>query len=44
MVAASQQPGSDTFWLKAMLKAMLKGLRQDSFDVQDFTQRPKDIS
>ena len=40
VVAAPQHPGSDTIWLKAMLK----GLHQDIFDVQDFIQRPKDIS
>jgi predicted dienelactone hydrolase len=40
VVAAPQHPGSDTMWLKAMLK----GLHQDIFDVQDFIQRPKDIS
>lgn len=40
VVAAPQHPGSDTIWLKGMLK----GLHQDIFDVQDFIQRPKDIS
>ena len=40
VVAAPQHPGSDTIWLKEMLK----GLHQDIFDVQDFIQRPKDIS
>jgi predicted dienelactone hydrolase len=40
VVAAPQHPGSDTIWLKSMLK----GLQQDIFDVQDFIQRPKDIS
>jgi predicted dienelactone hydrolase len=40
VVAAPQHPGSDTIWLKAMLQ----GLHQDIFDVQDFIQRPKDIS
>ena len=40
VVAAPQHPGSDTIWLKAMLQ----GLHQDIFDVQDIIQRPKDIS
>jgi predicted dienelactone hydrolase len=40
VVAAPQHPGSDTIWLKAMLK----GLHRDLFDVQDFINRPKDIS
>lgn len=40
VVAAPQHPGSDTIWLKEMLK----GLHRDIFDVQDFIQRPKDIS
>jgi predicted dienelactone hydrolase len=40
VVAAPQHPGSDKIWLKAMLQ----GLHQDIFDVQDFIQRPKDIS
>jgi predicted dienelactone hydrolase len=40
VLAAPQHPGSDTIWLKAMLK----GLHRDIFDVQEFVQRPKDIS
>lgn len=40
VVAAPQHPGSDTIWLKAMLK----GLHKNIFDVQEFIQRPKDIS
>ncbi len=40
VVAAPQHPGSDNI----RLKGMLKGLHQDIFDVQDFIQRPKDIS
>ena len=40
VVAAPQHPGSDKIWLKAMLK----GLHRDIFDVQEFIQRPKDIS
>jgi len=40
LVAAPQHPGSDTIWLQQMLK----GLHQDIYDVNDFIDRPKDIS
>ncbi|KMM17276.1 alpha/beta hydrolase [Synechococcus sp. GFB01] len=40
LVVAPQHPGSDTIWLKEMLQ----GLHRDIFDVNDFTNRPKDIS
>ncbi|MEX1317030.1 MAG: dienelactone hydrolase [Synechococcaceae cyanobacterium] len=40
LVAAPQHPGSDAIWLKEMLK----GLHKDIFDVQEFSNRPKDIS
>ncbi|KEF42604.1 MAG: hypothetical protein ER33_04905 [Cyanobium sp. CACIAM 14] len=40
VVAAPQHPGSDTIWLKEMLK----GLHKDIFDVQEFINRPRDIS
>ncbi|EDY37445.1 conserved hypothetical protein [Cyanobium sp. PCC 7001] len=40
LVAAPQHPGSDTIWLKEMLR----GLHADLFDVNDFVNRPKDIS
>jgi predicted dienelactone hydrolase len=40
VVAAPQHPGSDAIWLKEMLK----GLHKDIFDINDFSNRPKDIS
>lgn len=40
LVAAPQHPGSDAIWLKEMLK----GVHQDLFDVNEFSNRPKDIS
>ncbi|MFQ6538028.1 MULTISPECIES: alpha/beta hydrolase [Aphanothece] len=40
VVAAPQHPGSDAIWLKEMLR----GLHKDIFDVQEFSNRPKDIS
>jgi predicted dienelactone hydrolase len=40
VVAAPQHPGSDAIWLKEMLK----GLHKDVFDVNEFSNRPKDIS
>jgi predicted dienelactone hydrolase len=40
LVAAPQHPGSDTIWLKEMLK----GLHKDIFDEQEFINRPRDIS
>ena len=40
LVVAPQHPGSDTIWLKEMLK----GLHQDIFDEQEFINRPRDIS
>jgi predicted dienelactone hydrolase len=40
LVAAPQHPGSDTIWLKEMLK----GFHKDIFDGQEFINRPKDIS
>lgn len=40
LVAAPQHPGSDAIWLKEMLK----GLHKDIFDVNEFSNRPKDIS
>ncbi|MFZ0409824.1 MAG: alpha/beta hydrolase, partial [Cyanobium sp.] len=40
LVAAPQHPGSDSIWLKEMLK----GFHQDLYDVNDFIDRPKDIS
>jgi predicted dienelactone hydrolase len=40
VVAAPQHPGSDAIWLKEMLR----GLHKDIFDINDFSNRPKDIS
>jgi len=40
VVAAPQHPGSDAIWLKKMLR----GLHKDIFDINDFSNRPKDIS
>ncbi len=40
LIAAPQHPGSDAIWLKEMLR----GLHKDIFDVNDFANRPKDIS
>ena len=40
LVAAPQHPGSDAIWLKEMLN----GLHQNIYDVNDFIDRPKDIS
>ena len=40
LVAAPQHPGSDTVWMKEMLR----GLHQDIFDEQEFINRPRDIS
>ena len=40
VVAAPQHPGSDAIWLKEMLR----GLHKDIFDINEFSNRPKDIS
>ena len=40
LVAAPQHPGSDTIWMKEMLR----GLHGDIFDEQEFINRPRDIS
>ncbi len=40
LVAAPQHPGSDTEWFKGMAK----GFHTDVFDVNEFINRPKDIS
>ncbi len=40
LVAAPQHPGSDAIWLQEMLR----GLHNDIFDINDFSNRPKDIS
>lgn len=40
LVAVPQHPGSDTIWLKEMLR----GLHKDIFDSKEFINRPRDIS
>ncbi|AIE74918.1 alpha/beta hydrolase [Synechocystis sp. CS-94] len=40
LVAAPQHPGSDSIWAKEVLE----GYHQDAFDLNDFINRPKDIS
>lgn len=40
LIAAPQHPGSDTIWLKEMLQ----GLHRNIYHVNEFIDRPKDIS
>jgi predicted dienelactone hydrolase len=40
VVAAPQHPGSDSIWAKEVLE----GYHRDAFDLNDFINRPKDIS
>jgi predicted dienelactone hydrolase len=40
LVAAPQHPGSDSIWAKEVLE----GYHRDAFDLNDFINRPKDIS
>ena len=40
LIAAPQHPGSDSIWAKEVLE----GYHRDAFDLNDFINRPKDIS